>query len=76
MTFDEKLNKAYESFNGYESNLINILIDMLEEKDLDEFSEWLDNEPISDDINYKYYNKAFEKIYGHPAFDENGNCYK
>jgi hypothetical protein len=49
---------------------------MLEEKDLDEFSEWLDNEPISDDINYKYYNKAFEKIYGHPAFDENGNFYK
>lgn len=77
MTFEEKLDKAYESFNGYQSNLINILIDMLEEKDLVEFGDWLDNESsISEEMNYEYYNKAYEKVYGHPAFDEDGNCYE
>lgn len=76
MSFNEKVDKAYDSFNGYESDLVNILIDMLEENDLDEFSEWLNNELISEDMNYEYYNKAFEKVYGHPAFDEDGNFYK
>lgn len=75
MTFEEKLDKAYEIFNGYQSDLINILIDMLEEKDLVEFGDWLNNESsISEEMNYKYYNKAYEKVYGHPAFDEDGNC--
>lgn len=76
MTFEEKLDKAYESFNGYQENLVSILIDMLEEKDLLEFGDWLDNESsISEVKNYEYYNEAYEKIYGHPAFDEDGNCY-
>lgn len=71
MTFDEKLEKAYEKFNGYLSDLVNILIDMLEEDDLDEFGDWLDKEgSISEYMNYEYYNKAFEKVYGHPAFEE------
>lgn len=76
MTFEEKLDKAYDNFNGYQENLVSILIDMLEEKDLLEFGDWLDSESsISEVKNYEYYNKAYEKVYGHPAFDEDGNCY-
>jgi hypothetical protein len=77
MTFEEKLDKAYESFNGYQENLLDILIDMLEEDDLEDFGDWLDSESsISEEKNYEYYNQAFEKVYGHPAFDEDGNSYK
>jgi hypothetical protein len=77
MTFEEKLDKAYKSFNGYQKNLLDILIDMLEEKDLLEFGNWLDSErSISEEKNYEYYNTAYEKVYGHPAFDEDGNCYE
>lgn len=77
MTFEEKLDRAYQKFNGYQEDLINILIDMLEENDLSDFGDWLDEENTITEIkNYEYYNKAYEKIYGHPAFDENGNCYK
>lgn len=75
MTFEEKLEKAYKSFNGYQENLISILIDMLDKDDLKEFGDWLDSEStITETKNYEYYNKAYEKVYAHPAFDDNGNC--
>ena len=77
MTFEEKLDKAYDEFNGTEIDLLNILINMLEEDDLESFGDWLDSESsIPEEKNYEYYNKAYEKVYGHPAFDKDGNCYE
>lgn len=69
MTFEEKLDKAYDEFNGTEIDLLNILINMLEEDDLGSFGDWLDSESsIPEKKNYEYYNQAYEKVYGHPAF--------
>lgn len=43
------------------------------EEDFNNFVEYLESLELDDDTDYEYYNKAFEKFYGHPAFDENGN---
>lgn len=40
------------------------------EEDFDDFVEYLESLELDDDTDYEYYNKAFEKCYGHPAFDE------
>ena len=49
-------------------------------EDLDEYSDYLFEQEnkgvISGNDNYELYNKAFEQVYGHPAFDEDGNCYE
>ena len=50
------------------------------EEDLDEYSEYLNEQEnkgvISESDNYELYNKAFEQVYGHPAFNEDGNYFE
>lgn len=41
---------------------------------VEELEERLDNGELTHDEEYELYNAAFEKCYGHPAFDEEGNC--
>ena len=56
------------------------LEDIKTEKDLAKYEEYLknklSNKEITDQDDYNLYNAAFEKVYGHPAYDENGNFYK
>lgn len=44
------------------------------EEDFNNFVRYLKSLELDDDTDYEYYNKAFEKLYNHPAFDENENC--
>lgn len=45
---------------------------------LEQYEKWiserLENGEITEDGEYRLYNRAFKQVYGHPAFDENGNC--
>ena len=47
------------------------------EDDLAEYGDYLNelenDGKITNDENYEFYNKAFEKVYGHSAFDNNDN---
>ena len=47
------------------------------EDDLEKYDDYLNelenNGKITNDENYEFYNKAFEKVYGHSAFDNNDN---
>ena len=53
--------------------------DVKTEKDLAKYGAYLmsqqSDKKITDKENYDLYNKAFEKVYGHPAFYEDGNFY-
>ena len=47
------------------------------EDDLAEYGDYLNelenDGKITNDENYELYNKAFEKVYSHSAFDDNDN---
>lgn len=56
------------------------LSEVITEDKFDEYTKYIDELQIkgiiSHDENYELYNKAFEQVYGHSAFDENGNFYE
>ena len=53
------------------------LEDIKTEDDLAKYDDYLNelenDGKITNDENYEFYNKAFEKVYGYSAFDNNDN---
>lgn len=44
------------------------------QEDFNNFIDYLETRDLDNDTDYELYNAAYEKFYGHPAFDKNGNC--
>lgn len=47
--------------------------DIRTQKDFDEYVAYLENLNLPNNIEWELYNFAVKQLYGHPAFDENGN---
>ena len=66
-------------FNGYLEDWRKImkLENIKTEDDLEKYDDYLNelenDGKITNDENYELYNKAFEKVYSHSAFDDNDN---
>ena len=67
---------------GYGKQLI-IASDLFKEipaiktkEQFDAFVERLESKELTTNIDYALYNKAFEQLYGHPAFDDDGNFWE
>lgn len=73
-------NKAKNAYEMVMKKLYEMLKNIETEENFDSFTKYLDelqdNGIVKNDEGYELYNEAFEKLYGHPAFDEEGNFYE
>ena len=70
----EQLNDIFEENEEYLTDeFAERILAIKTQEDFDKFTEWLQRKQFSTNLDYTLYNAAFVQLFGHEAFDQDGN---